>query len=232
MLVKEVMSPNPVVIEPDMPVTRAQRLMKDDNIRHLPVVRQGKGLVGLLTRDALNRATPSELSSLTIWEINYHLSKIKVRDVMVKRVMSVTEDTTVEEAAQIMIDRKVGSLAVMREGDASTESVRSPLGRDLVGIVTEIDLLGALSNLLGWRQPGVRATVQVPDEKGWLARVATAISDAGGLLAGGGAYASTEPLKANIVFKVRHVPIDALAATLEGMDGVKVLDIRESHSPA
>lgn len=216
MLVNEVMTPNPVVIEPNMPVTRAQRLMKEDQIRHLPVLRKGEKLVGLVTRDALNRALPSELSSLSIWEINYHLANIKVRDVMVKKVLTVTEDVTVEEAARIMINEKVGSLPVMREGQ-------------LVGIVTDIDLLGALSNLMGWRQPGVRVTVQVPDERGWLAKVATAIADAGGLVVGGGAYPVSEPLKANLVFKVRNVPLDELRARMGGMEGVEILDIRESH---
>lgn len=219
MLVREVMTPHPVVIEPDTPVTQAQRLMKEDNIRHLPVLRGGKGLVGLITRDALNQALPSELSSLTIWEINYQLARIKVRDVMVKKVISVTEDVTVEEAARIMIDNKIGSLPVMRDGK-------------LAGIVTDIDLLEALSNLMGWRQPGVRVTVQVPDEKGRLAEVATAIAQAGGLLAGGGSYPAAEPLKANIVFKVRMVSFDDLATLLEGMEDVKILDMRGSHRQA
>jgi acetoin utilization protein AcuB len=216
MLVKEVMTPNPVVIEPNIPVTRAQRLMKKDNIRHLPVIRKGRDLVGLVTRDALNRALPSELSSLSIWEINYHLANIEVRDVMVKKVLTVTEDVTVEDAARIMIDKKIGSLPVMRDGQ-------------LVGIVTDIDLLEALSNLMGWRQPGVRVTVQVPDERGWLARVATAIADAGGLVEGGGAYPAAEPLKANLVFKVRNVALDELRTLLGEMEGVVILDIRESH---
>ena len=216
MLVKEIMTPHPVVVEPEAPVTRVQRLMKEDNIRHLPVVQEGKGLVGLITRDALNRATPSELSSLSIWEINYHLAHIKVREVMVKRVITVTEDVTVEEAARIMINRKIGCLPVMRN-------------RQLIGIVTDIDLLGALSSLMGWRQPGVRITVQVPDEKGQLARVAGAIAKAGGLLAGGGAYAAAEPLQANIVLKVRNIPFDELQALLASMEEVKILDIRESH---
>ncbi len=216
MLIHEIMSPHPIVIEPDMSVTRAQRLMKEEKIRHLPVVQEGKGLVGLITRDALNRATPSELSSLTIWEINYHLDRIKVRDVMVKRVLTATEDTTVEDAARIMIDHKIGCLPVMRDGQ-------------LVGIVTDIDLLTALSSLMGWRQPGVRITVQVPDEKGQLARVATAIAQAGGILSGGGAYPAAEPLKFNIVFKVRHISLEKVRSLLEEMENVTILDIRESH---
>jgi acetoin utilization protein AcuB len=219
MLVKEVMSPHPVVIEPNMPVTKAQQLMKEDNIRHLPVVHKKKGLVGLITRDALNRALPSELTSLAIWEINYQLSRIKVKDVMVKRVLTVSEEVTVEQAARIMIRQKVGSLPVLRDGE-------------LVGIVTDIDLMAALTNLMAWRQPGVRATVQVPDERGWLAKVATAVAGAGGLIAGGGAYASPEPLKANIVLKVRHVPPEELRSLLEGIEGLSIVDIRESPEQA
>jgi acetoin utilization protein AcuB len=217
MLIKEIMTPNPITVEPGMSVTKAQRLMKEDRIRHLPVVEEGKGLVGLITRDALNRALPSELSSLSIWEINYQLARIKVREVMVKKVLTVTEEVTVEEAAQIMIDNKIGSMPVMRDGK-------------LVGIATDIDLLRALSNLMGWRQPGVRVTLQVPDERGQLAQVATAIADTGGLLSGGGAYPDPMPLKANIVFKVRNISMDDLTALLTGMEGVEILDIRESHS--
>jgi len=231
MLVKEIMTPHPVVAEPDMPVTRAERLMKESNIRHLPVIREGEGLVGLITRETLSRALPSEMSTLTIWELNYQLSRIKVKEVMVKKVISVTEDLTVEQAARIMIDNKIGSLPVMRDGDPSTALRRSSgqgSGQVLVGIVTDIDLLGALANLMGWRQPGVRVTMQVPDEKGRLAKVATAIADAGGLLVGGGSYPAAEPLKANIVFKVRNVSLDDLVTVLEGLEEVKILDIREA----
>ena len=215
MLVKEIMSPHPVVAEPDMPVTRAERLMKESNIRHLPVTREGKGLVGLLTREALSRALPSEMSTLTIWELNYQLSRIKISEVMVKKVISITEDATVEQAARIMIDHKIGSLPVMRDGE-------------LVGIITDIDLLQALTDLMGWRQPGVRVTVQVPDEKGRLAKVATAIADAGGLLLGSSSYPAAEPLKSNIVFKVRNVPLDDLVTVLQGVKDLNILDVREA----
>jgi len=209
------MSPHPVVAEPDMPVTRAERLMKESNIRHLPVIREGKGLVGLLTRETLSRALPSEMSTLTIWELNYQLSRIKISEVMVKKVISVAEDATVEQAARIMIDHKIGSLPVMRDGD-------------LVGIITDIDLLQALTDLMGWRQPGVRVTVQVPDEKGRLAKVATVIADAGGLLLGSSTYPAAEPLKSNIVFKVRNVPLDDLVTVLQGVKDLNILDVREA----
>jgi acetoin utilization protein AcuB len=189
--------------------------MRETGVRHLPVLRKGKELVGLVSRDSLNRALPSEMSTLTIWELNYQLSRIQVRDVMVKKVIATTEDATVEQAARLMIEYKIGSLPVMRDGN-------------LVGIVTDIDMLRALTELMGWRQPGVRVTVQVPDERGRLAMTAAAIAEVGGLLLGSSTYPATEPLKANIVFKVRNVPLDDLVDVLEGQQDLKILDIRES----
>jgi acetoin utilization protein AcuB len=215
MLVKEVMSPHPIVIDAEMSVTDALRIMKDGNIRHLPVIKEGRGLIGLITRDALNRAMPSELTSLSIWEINYQLGRIRVRDVMVKHVITATEDVTVEDAARTMIGKGIGSLPVLRDGQ-------------LVGIVTDVDLLSALSNLMAWRQPGVRVTFDVPDERGWLAKVTSAIAAAGGYIAGGGSYPSREPLRANLVFKVQGIPMPDLSGLLSGLEGVRLLDIRET----
>ncbi len=213
MLVREVMTPHPVTASLDTPVTKLERLMKDDNIRHLPVVDKKNKLVGLITRESLNRALPSELTTLSIWEINYQLANIRARDVMVRKVITVTEDVTVEKAARAMIDEKIGSLLVMRNGE-------------LAGIVTDTDMLQAVTDLLGWRQPGVRGTVQVPDEKGRLAGAATAIAQTGGLLLASSSYTPPEPLKANIVFKVRNVPLDDLAAALRAVPGLELLDIR------
>ncbi len=215
MLVREVMTPHPVTASPDAPVTKLQRLMKDDNSRHLPVLDKKNRLVGLITRESLNRALPSELTTLSIWEINYQLANIRARDVMVKKIITVTEDVTVEKAARAMIDEKIGSLLVMRNGE-------------LAGIVTDTDMLQAVTDLLGWRQPGVRVTVQVPDEKGRLAGAATAIAQTGGLLLSSSSYTPPEPLKANIVFKVRNVPVDDLAAALRAVPGLDILDIREA----
>jgi acetoin utilization protein AcuB len=209
------MTPHPVTASPDTPVTKLERLMKDDNIRHLPVLDKNNKLVGLITRESLNRALPSELTTLSIWEINYQLANIRARDVMVKKVITVTEDVTVEKAARAMIDDKIGSLLVMRNDE-------------LAGIVTDTDMLQAVTDLLGWRQPGVRVTVQVPDEKGRLAKAAAAIAEAGGLLLSSSSYTPPEPLRANIVFKVRNVPVDDLAAALRAVPGLEILDLREA----
>jgi len=214
MLVKEIMTAHPVFIEPEMSVTDAQRIMKENGVRHLPVLREGKEMIGLITRDSLNRVRPSDLTSLSIWEINYQLSRIKAKDVMVREVITVGEEVTVEEAARTMIGNQVGSLPVLR-------------GNRMVGIVTDNDLLRALTNLMGWREPGVRVTVEVPDEPGWLAKYSSAIAQAGGLIVGGGSYPAGEPLLYRMVFKVRYVPLDTLKGVCEGVPGGHLVDIRD-----
>jgi acetoin utilization protein AcuB len=132
---------------------------------------------------------------------------------MVKDVITVEEDVSIEKAARIMAENKIGSLPVMR-------------GEALVGIVTDIDMLSTLMELMGARQAGVRVTLQVPDTPGELAKVTAAIAQQGGDIAACGTYPAEEPLKANITLKVRHVPQDDLVASLRALAGVEVLDVR------
>ncbi|MFQ5814057.1 MAG: CBS and ACT domain-containing protein, partial [Anaerolineae bacterium] len=196
------------------------RYMRENNIRHLPIVDKRNRLVGLVTRETLLHAMPSPVTTLSIWEMNYALNKVKVRDVMVRDVITVEEDMSIEKAARIMAENKIGGLPVMR-GDPSTGS-----GQALVGIITDTDMLSTLMELMGARQAGVRVTLQVPDAPGELAKVTAAIAAQSGDIAACGTYPAEEPLKANIVLKVRHVPEDDLVASLRALVGVEVLDVR------
>ena len=99
-------------------------------------------------------------------------------------------------------------------------------GDMLVGIITDTDMLATLMELMGTRQMGIRVTLQVPDERGELAKVTTTIAKQGGDIVAGGTYPAEEPLKANITLKVRHVPQDELVASLHELEGVEVLDVR------
>ena len=156
MLVKERMTLHPLTMEPTASITEAHRYMRENTIRHLPIVDKRNRLVGLVTRETLLQAMPSSVTTLSIWEMNYALNKIKVRDVMVKNVITVEEDVSIEKAARIMAENKIGSLPVMR-------------GEALVGIITDIDMLTTLMEFMGARQAGVRVTLQVPDAPGELA---------------------------------------------------------------
>lgn len=215
MFVKDYMTRHPVMAEPTMSIVEAQGIMADTQVRHLPVVETGKRLVGLVTRQTM-RIPPTELASLNVWEITRYLSNLQLRDVMVKRehVVTTTPEVALEVAAQTMIKNKIGCLPVLVD--------------DVVlGIITEIDMMAQLTDLLGGNVPGVRATVRMPNEKGELAKITGAISDKGwGIYASGGVPTPKDPDHWDCVLKVRDVPKAELLAVLESIEGHEVIDIR------
>ena len=148
MLVKGRMSKPVITVEPSRRIMDAMAVMKQHKIRRMPVIDDGK-LVGIVSDKDLLDAGPSDATSLSVWEINYLLSKLRVEEVMTRHVLTVQEDTPIEEAARIMADKKVGGLPVMR-------------GDELIGIITETDLFKNLLELLGGRRSGVRLAVAVP----------------------------------------------------------------------
>ena len=117
MIVKDYMTKHPVTIGPAMSIVEAQGIMAETKVRHLPVVEQGKRLVGLITQETL-RVPPTKLTSLNVWEITRFLSDLTVKDVMVKGkdVITIGPDATMEEAACVMVEHKVGCLPVLEEG--------------------------------------------------------------------------------------------------------------------
>ncbi|MGD2105228.1 MAG: CBS domain-containing protein [Anaerolineae bacterium] len=215
MFVKDYMTRHPVLVEPDMSIVEAQGIMAEMQVRHLPVVETGKQLVGLVTRQTM-RIPPTELASLNVWEITRFLSNLKLRDVMVKRenVITTKPDVTLEEAAKTMIGSKVGCLPVLED-------------HVVIGIITEIDMMAQLTELLGGNVPGVRATVRMPNRRGELAKVTGAISAQGwGIYASGGVPTPKDPTHWDCVIKVRDVPKEDLLAVLRGIEGQEVIDIR------
>jgi acetoin utilization protein AcuB len=215
MLVKDYMTRHPIMITPETPAAEAQKIMFENKIRHLPVIGDGKRLLGLITRDRLS-IPPSELGSLDVWEISRLLSNLQVRDVMLKRdeLITINQDATLEEAAQQMLTHKVGCLPVTEE-------------EIVIGIITENDLLSELSNLLGGKVEGVRATIRVPDRIGEFAKVTSAITSKGwGIYASGGLPSPKQPGYWDLVVKVRNVSQDEVAALLEGIEGQELIDIR------
>ncbi|MCK5429255.1 MAG: CBS domain-containing protein, partial [Anaerolineales bacterium] len=144
MLVGERMSHPVISIQPDMTIVDALDMMRQEHIRRAPVMEAGK-LVGIVSETDLLYASPSPATSLSMWELNYLLSKITVKKVMTDSVLTVTDDTPIEDAARIMADNKIGGLPVMRDGD-------------VVGIITETDLFKIFLELMGARELGVRVT--------------------------------------------------------------------------
>lgn len=127
MRIRDVMTKNPITVESGTLVLDAQKIMRENNIRRLPVVDKGK-LVGIVTQHDLLQASPSPATSLSVYELNYLLAKMRVKEVMTKNPVTVSPDTPFEEALRIGQEKKVGSLPVVDKGK-------------LVGITTESDII-------------------------------------------------------------------------------------------
>ena len=155
-----------ITVQPDLQITKAHELMAHEKIGQVPVVKNGR-LVGIVSKNDILKAYPSSVTSLAVWEIAALLEKIKVKEVMVKTVRTVLEDTLIEDAARIMVDNVISSLPVMR-------------GKELVGIITEADLFNIMLEMLGARQPGVHFSVLIPPQPGQIAKISKAIYDKGG----------------------------------------------------
>lgn len=218
MLVKDYMTRHPIMIEPHKPIMVAQQIMNENKIRHLPVVADGKRLLGLVTRQRL-RIPPDRLGSLNMWEITRYLSGLTVEKVMVKGqdLKTITPDSTLEEAADIMTRHKIGSLPVIEDGM-------------VLGIITETDLLIELQNLLGANEPGWRVTMHVPDRQGEFSKTTAAIAKHGwGLMSMGSVRTPKDENTWELVLKVRRCTKEELMAALSAIEGQKVVDIRETR---
>ena len=211
MLVRERMSKPVITVKPDMPIMEALNLMKRERIRRMPVVKQGK-MMGIISDKDLLNASPSDATSLSVWEINYLLSNISVEEVMTREVLTVEEETPIEEAARIMADNKIGGIPVMR-------------GEDIVGLITETDLFKIFLELMGARESGIRVAALVPDKPGELAMITKAISDAGGCFISFGQFSGESPANREVTFKVTDLDEAQIREAIEPFVD-QIIDIR------
>jgi CBS domain-containing protein len=135
MRVRDLMTAKPITVDPETPMLEARQRMVEDRIRHLVVVENGR-VVGIVTDRDIRLNLPSPATSLSVWELNYLLSKLTVGGVMTTGVLVVDPDRPVADAARIMMEHKIGALPVVEEGC-------------LVGIVTESDFLRAVAGTSG-----------------------------------------------------------------------------------
>jgi acetoin utilization protein AcuB len=166
MFVKSKMERNPVTISPDASFYDARKLIREEGIRHLPVVDKKGKLVGLITDRDIREAGPSDATLLSAQEINYLLEKLKVAGFMTpaEKLITITPDTVIEKAVQLLHDNKIGSLPVVD-------------GNDLVGIITETDILELFVDVVGLNVRGTRITMLLEDEPGKLFGVLKVIKD-------------------------------------------------------
>jgi acetoin utilization protein AcuB len=212
MFVNERMSHPVITIHPDLPIQEALAMMKEENIRRLPIVDQGGKLVGIVSDQDLLHASPSDVTSLSVWELNYLLSKISVSEIMQKDVITIEETTPVEEAARIMADNKIGGLPVMKKGE-------------LVGIITETDLFKLFLELLGAREQGVRMTALIKDQPGELEKVTRAIHAGNGNIVAIVQALGHSSENRVVTLKVQGMQLEALKKAVEP-EVQELIDIR------
>lgn len=165
MFVRERMTVNPVTTTENTPVFEAGELMRKHNISRLPVTRDGK-LVGIVTEEDLLKVSPSAATTLSVWELNYVLSKLQVKEAMTKNPLTIDPEATLEEAAVLMRDKNVGALPVVENGK-------------LVGIITESNIFDAFLDLMGLKQTGTRITIDLEDKIGAIADLTEIIKKQG-----------------------------------------------------
>ncbi|NLA05721.1 MAG: CBS domain-containing protein [Firmicutes bacterium] len=165
MFVRDYMTPGAVTVSPEDHLGEALRLLKEHSIRRLPVISKGK-IAGLVTEQDLMKASPSAATSLSVWEINYLFPKIKIKDIMTKKIFTVSPDTILEEAALIMQEKQISTLPVLDGGK-------------LVGIITESDIFKAFIDVLGLNHPSLRVTLLVQDQIGVLENISKVVGAAG-----------------------------------------------------
>jgi len=212
MLVKDRMSKPPITVLESTGVDEALRLMHEENIRRLPVVDKHGKMTGIVSELDLLKVSPSPATSLSIYEIPYLLSKIKMKDVLVTDIVSVSEDTALEDAARIMADNKIGGLPVLR-------------GDNVVGIITETDMFKTFLEMLGGRKDGVRITLVIPAEKGQLAKVTTKIAELDGNILALGTIVGDDPAHYLLTVRVEDVEELTLVAAMKEL-GLEIRDAR------
>ena len=158
MFVKWRMTANPFTIDSGATVPDAIEMMQTHDITKLPVLRDGK-LCGVVSQSDLNRALPSDATSLSFGEVAYLLSKLKIYKIMHKNPPTISADAMLEEAAIVMRDSKVEILPVMDEDK-------------VVGVITESDVLDAFIDINGAREPGTRLVIEADDQPGVMSRLA------------------------------------------------------------
>ena len=157
---REKINRNPVTIGPEASFYEARALIHDKGIRHLPVVDKNNQLLGIVTDRDIREAGPSDATLLSVQELHYLLGKLKVSSFMTakEKLITITPDTLIEEAVQLMHDHKIGCLPVLEGGK-------------LYGIFTETDALAHLVDVFGFKEKGTRLTIALEDKPGTMLEI-------------------------------------------------------------
>lgn len=203
MLVEKLMQPNPITVSPQDSFRHAKALIRQQGIRHLPVVAHDQ-LVGIVTDRDLRQASPSPATSLETFELHYLLDRLTVQEIMTSKVITVTPDTPIEEAARLMLHHRIRGLPVIR-------------GSALVGILTETDILRAIAEAMSIRDEQTRLELVLEDRPGAFLELCRIIQEQGGDIASMVTATATHhgAEKRVVILRLEGVRLEPLVRDLE-----------------
>jgi len=214
-LVKDRMTPDPVTITTDTSLKEALDLVRSKPFRHLPVLDENGKLVGIVTEKSLVYASPIPTTTLSVFEVDYILSRTKVGQIIHDPVITVGPDLPIEEAARIMIDHRIGCLPVVEDDE-------------LIGIISDTDIFRVFVEGLGGGHPSLRITVVIPEEVGSLARVTSRVAALGGNIYSLGIFWGERPEDRVVAFRLERVDRETAVQALEA-DGIQVVHVWEPN---
>lgn len=211
MIIVDRMKKNPATASPDMSISDASAKMKAEKVHRLPVLDDSKHLVGVISEKDILLAAPSPASTLSTYEINYLLSRLKVKNIMSRNPVTITRETTIEEAVKLMVDNDLSCLPVMDDGY-------------LAGIVSKSDLFKILLEMLGAKHPGVRVEALVTDKVGVVAGLSEQFTAAGINIISLGTMEGPTETKRILTFKLENATEEQVRKIMEPVS--ESLDIR------
>lgn len=207
MFVKSKMTTNPFTISPDQTIPDAHEIMAQNGVKRLPVIKNGK-LVGIVSKEDILRASPSEATTFSIGEITYLLAKTKISQIMSKSPVTISSKALLEEAATLMRDNDISFLPVIDDNK-------------LVGIITESDIFDSFIELLGFREPGTRLTIEADDTPGIMSNLTSIIGKFGANINHVAVYRGANG-KSAIVVGINSLNTSEIEKSIEGQ-GFKIL---------
>lgn len=206
MLVKGWMTSDVMTIDEDTSMMKASQIMKENNVRRLPVMHKGK-LVGMVTDRDIKEASPSKATTLDVHELYYLLSELKVKDIMSKNIITIGPEDTVEKAAVIMLEHRISGLPVINEKGK------------LVGIITQGDIFKVLVSLTGVYRGGIQFAFNLEDRPGSIKEVGDMIRKHGGRMVSIlTSYDMCDEGCRHVYIRIKDIPDDKLKALTEDLD--------------
>ena len=212
MIVRDFMTKNPIYTNPKELISNVKSTMDREQITKVPVLDEAGKLIGVITKTDLKKTMPSNATTLDIYELSYLLSKMTVEKVMKKSPITIQKEATIEEAARLMAEKGISSLIVMD-------------GEVLAGILTKSDLFRAVVDMFGLKYDGVRASVEVSDNPGELAKISKSIADKNGKIVSVITADGSDVSKRILTLKVIGLSKNTVEEILKGLDA-NITDIR------